>query len=416
MHPFPIAGLQQQRGLYQSRRADARRLPVLRPLRISSAARRNSKGEPARLHPAGAAAGSEIRAAHRTPMSTRLIYDKARQEGARRDLYRPAHRRGDRAAGRSSCVLCAYPFNNTGSAADRRHRRALRSGDRRRAWSARTTASRSRRTCALFVDDEINPFIGTGVIAVRDRRFPGRQFRPRRAWASSAAASSRRRSAAGGRSRCARCRPARRAGARHGRRRRAQWYNHSFPINTHGIELRPPHQLSRSRSELQGRDRPPAGAHDLQSTRERLEDVGLPHRQGRRRSRARSNASVVGDAATAPRQFRQQRRPVLASTPAAPSWAPIRRPARSTAICSPGTPSNLFVMGGAAFPQNAGLQPDRHDRRADLLVAQGRSRTQYLKSPGPLVPAQLARESAISLVHSGCRAAAASISCNPATD
>ena len=36
-----------------------------------------------------------------------------------------------------------------------------------------------------------------------------------------------------------------------------------------------PQQLSRSRSDLQGRDRPAAGAHDLQLHRERLQDVGV---------------------------------------------------------------------------------------------------------------------------------------------
>jgi gluconate 2-dehydrogenase alpha chain len=49
----------------------------------------------------------------------------------------------------------------------------------------------------LFVEDEINPFIGTGVNPACARRFPRRQFRPYGAWAFLAAVICIPRSAAG---------------------------------------------------------------------------------------------------------------------------------------------------------------------------------------------------------------------------
>lgn len=48
--------------------------------------------------------------------------------------------------------------------------------------------------------------------------------------------------------------------------------------------------------------------------------------------------------------------------------------------------SNLFVMGGAAFPQNAGHNPTGTIAALTYWSAQAIT-SQYLKSPGPLVPA-----------------------------
>ena len=48
--------------------------------------------------------------------------------------------------------------------------------------------------------------------------------------------------------------------------------------------------------------------------------------------------------------------------------------------------SNLFVMGGAAFPQNAGHNPTGTIAALTYWAAQAIT-TQYLKSPGPLVRA-----------------------------
>ena len=140
------------------------------------------------------------------------------EESPRRGLYRPAHRRRDRAAGRSRRAL-RLSLQQHAAAVDRRHRRTLRPRDRQRrgrqellpADQFERDAVRRRR------DQSVHRH---RIVAGRDRRFPGRQFRSRRAWGFSAAASSRPWSAAGGRSRSAPCLPARRAGARHGRRRR----------------------------------------------------------------------------------------------------------------------------------------------------------------------------------------------------
>ena len=48
--------------------------------------------------------------------------------------------------------------------------------------------------------------------------------------------------------------------------------------------------------------------------------------------------------------------------------------------------SNLFVMGGAAFPQNAGHNPTGTIGALTYWSAKAIT-TQYLKSPGPLVQA-----------------------------
>jgi gluconate 2-dehydrogenase alpha chain len=48
--------------------------------------------------------------------------------------------------------------------------------------------------------------------------------------------------------------------------------------------------------------------------------------------------------------------------------------------------SNLFVLGSAAFPQNAGYNPTTTIGALTYWIADA-IRTRYLKNPGPLVPA-----------------------------
>ena len=128
-HPFPTPASNSSARLYQSRRHDARRMPVLRPLRILRL-RVQCQGKPARLHPAGAAAGQEIRAA--VPGLCQPPHlRQGGEEGPWRGLYRPAHRRRDRAAGRS-CRALRLSLQQHAAAVDRRHRRTLRPGDRQR--------------------------------------------------------------------------------------------------------------------------------------------------------------------------------------------------------------------------------------------------------------------------------------------
>jgi len=73
------------------------------------------------------------------------------------------------------------------------------------------------------------------------------------------------------------------------------------------------------------------------------------------------------------------------TTPAAPSWAPPKVSVLNRYLQSWDV-SNLFVMGGAAFPQNAGHNPTATIGTLTYWSAKAITE-QYLKSPGPLVHA-----------------------------
>ncbi len=49
----------------------------------------------------------------------------------------------------------------------------------------------------------------------------------------------------------------------------------------------------------------------------------------------------------------------------------IRKPAPLTGYLQSWDVHNVFVIGASAFPQRAGLQPNRHGGRAGLLVSEG---------------------------------------------
>jgi choline dehydrogenase-like flavoprotein len=78
-------------------------------------------------------------------------------------------------------VLCAYPFNIVNL--------LLTSGigqpynpDTGRGVVGKNYCLQTMSNVQIFVEDEINPFIGTGVNPAAVDDFPGRQFRPRWAW------------------------------------------------------------------------------------------------------------------------------------------------------------------------------------------------------------------------------------------
>ena len=187
------------------------------------------------------------------------------------------------------------------------------------------------------------------------RRFQRRQFRPfgpglhrrrlHRALERPAA----------GRSRRIRRRRARRAGARSGRRRSAENYLRIDDDRHARRGDEPSRQLPRPRSDLPRRLWPAADAHDLRLHRQRAQDVGLPDRP-RRRDRqgdeaARDQASSRARASTTSCPTRRR------TTPAARSWAPIRRTSVVNRYLQSWDVPNLFVMGASAFPQNAGYNP-----------------------------------------------------------
>ena len=363
----PDTVVELQRALHQFRRTSDRPMPVLRALRIFRL-RVQRQGEPARLRAAGADGRTEIRAAHAGLCRADLIYDKAAKK-VRGVVYIDRHTGEELEQPAELVMLCAYPFNNALLLLDRRHRRALRSRRPARAWSARTTATRPRRTCMMFVEDEINPFIGTGVspAAIDDFQadnfdhgglgfFGGGFISP---------------SVSGGRPIQVRAVPP--GTPRWGsawKEATARWYNHCVPAQLPRHQLRPPQQLSRPRSDLQGRDRPAADPHDLQLHRQRLQDVGLPDREGGAASRApptpRSSATRGRAAATTAPATAAPR-----TTPAAPSWAPIRRTSVAQSLPAVLGGEQPVRHGRRGVPAESRPQSDRHHRRADLLVGEG---------------------------------------------
>ena len=264
-------------------------------------------------------------------------------------------------------VLCAYPFNNTllllTAGIGEPYDPVTGKGVVGKNYCQQTNSS-----VTLFVDDEINPFIGTGIVARRDRRFPGRQFRSRRPGLLR-----RRLHLAGGQRREAD--PGPRRASRHaalglgmegGDRALVQPL---LPDHHARHQLRAPQPLSRSRSDLQGRDRPAAGAHDLQLHRQRLQDVGVSHRKGHG-DRPCRQCQDRRQSAAAPGQFRHQQRPVLASHRRRDhgNRSDDQRDQSLSAVLGREQPVR---HGRRRLPAECRPQSDRNDRRADLLVGEG---------------------------------------------
>jgi gluconate 2-dehydrogenase alpha chain len=116
-------------------------------------------------------------------------------------------------------LLCSYVLNNTRlmlmSGIGKPYDPVANTGVVGRNYAYQTPSS-----VTLFFEDKVfNQFMAAGGLAMTNDEFNGDNF-DHPAWASSAAAACRRRPPARGRSRCARCRAARRAGAPNGRQ---QW-------------------------------------------------------------------------------------------------------------------------------------------------------------------------------------------------
>ena len=321
--PVPVPGRQHVAALHQSARRAARALHLLRLLR-EIRLRQLFQGQRADHDSAGADAQEEFRAAHRMRGHARSMHDKQAKRATSviyvdtqgQEFEQPAE----------IVIMCAYALHNprllllsgigtpydpqTGAG---RHRQELRLSDH---VAASTCSSTTR--C-------INPFIGAGALGIGIDDYNGDNFDHSGLGFIG-----------GGYLAC--------------------WQTNGRPIEYHpvpkdtpkwggkwkkavaknylttGDDLdarlgdEPPRQLSRSRSDLSGRLRPAADAHDVRLHRQRTQDVGLPdrprrrHRQDDERARDSTPRSAPGTTTSCP-----TRRRII---PAAPSWAPIRRPAR----------------------------------------------------------------------------------------
>ena len=290
---------------------------------------------------------------------SRLIYDQAAKK-VRGVIYIDRRTGEEIEQPADLVVLCAYPFNNTllllTAGIGEPYDPVTAKGVVGKNYCQQTNSS-----VTLFVDDEINPFIGTGSSPAAIDDFQGDNFDHGGLGFLGGGFISP--VVSGGRPIQVRAVPP--GTPRWG----SAWKEATvalvqplLPDHHARHQLCAPQPLSRSRSDLQGRDRPPAGAHDLQLHRKRLQDVGVSHREGRRRSPVPPMPGSSG--------LRNRAGAITASTmvcpritPAARSWEAIRRRARSTAICSAGR--RAICSSWAAPPSRrmpATIRPERSAR------------------------------------------------------
>ena len=112
----------------------------------------------------------------------------------------------------------------------------------------------------------------------------------------------------------------------------------------------------------------------------------------------RHAAEIINDIAKSmnPDAARTRRRPAPSpgrscpirarTTPAAPSWAPIRATARVNKYLQSWDCHNLFVVGANVFPHNASYNPTGPVGALAYWTADA-IKNRYVKNPGPLVPA-----------------------------
>ena len=288
-------------------------------------------------------------------------------------------------------VLGAYVFNNVRLLLDVEARQAVRPGHRDAAPSAGTTPTRpaaaaraagsstasstatwapartrSRSTTSTPTTSTTRAlgFIGGGSISLRPERRPADPEPDAR-------------------------RPARRPSAATGRSRSSSTTSASISVGFQGESPAYRHALPRPRPELPRHLRQPAAPDHVRLGAERAEDGRL-----RRAADARDHAADHPEGTAAPGRAADAGELRRTSSPAGRARCrrtTTRSPYQSThntggAImgADPNTSvvnnylqmwdaPNVFVVGACNFPQNAGLQPDRHRRRARLPRRRGRS-------------------------------------------
>ena len=159
-------------------------------------------------------------------------------------------------------------------------------------------------------------------------------------------------------------------GRRNGRRRCGTITSATVKPGTgvHGSFYSLPRRLSGPRSDLQGPLRPAADAHDDRFPRERAQTepvltdkfAEIIKTMGAQRRRQ----EIPHSARTTSRHIRRR------ISTAAPSWAPIPRPARQPLSAKLGR-AELVRAGRQRVPAERRLQPDRHGRGARLLGGGG---------------------------------------------
>jgi gluconate 2-dehydrogenase alpha chain len=310
----------------------------------------------------------------------RLLYDKTARK-VRGVTYIDRHTSEEIEQPADMVVLCAYTFDNVG---------LMLAAGIGKPYNPNTGAGVvGKNYCfqvnsflPIFVEEEVNPFIGTGSLPAAIDDFQGDNFdhgglgffgggflAP---------------SVSGGRPIQVRAVPL--GTPRWGtawKEATARWYNHAFPLYFHGsnyahrtnyLDLDPTYRDAIGRPLVRM-------TYNFKPNDHRM----AAYIMGKATEIARAaNAKVIG----AP-QLRETFNATLGASSHHTGGAIMGADPRTSVVnryLQAWGASNLFVMGGAVFPQNAGHNPT--GTIAALTYWSARAITsQYIKSPGPLVPA-----------------------------
>jgi gluconate 2-dehydrogenase alpha chain len=310
----------------------------------------------------------------------RLIYDKTARK-VRGVTYIDRHSGEEIEQPAGLVVLCAYTFDNVG---------LMLAGGIGEPYDPVTGAGVvGKNYCfqvnsflPMFVDDEVNPFIGTGSLPAAIDDFQGDNFdhgglgffgggflAP---------------SVSGGRPIQVRAVPP--GTPRWGtawKEATARWYNHAFPLYFHGsnyanrtnyLDLDPTYKDAIGRPLVRMTYNFKPNDHKMTA-----------YIMGKAVDIARAaNARVIGMP-----QLRETFNAALGASSHHTGGAIMGADPKTSVVnryLQTWDASNLFVMGGAVFPQNAGHNPTGTIAALAYWSAQAIT-SQYIKSPGPLVPA-----------------------------
>jgi gluconate 2-dehydrogenase alpha chain len=312
---------------------------------------------------------------------SRLMYDK--QAKKVRGVAYVDRRTGEEVEQPADMVvLCAYPFNNTqlllAAGIGEPYDPATGKGVVGKNYCHQTTSG-----VLMFVDDEINPFIGTGTSPAAIDDFQGDNFdhgglgffgggfiAP---------------AVSGGRPIQVRALPP--GTPRWGsawKEATARWYNHVVPLNCHGIS----YAHRNNYLDLDPTYKDAIGRPLIRMTYNYFDNdykmSAFLTAKAVEIARA-ANARIVGNPQPRRGNFGAGNGGAAHHTGGAimgtdPTTSAVNRYLQSWEA------SNLFVMGGATFPQNAGHNPTGTIGALTYWSAKAIT-TQYLKSPGPLVHA-----------------------------
>ena len=279
-------------------------------------------------------------------------------------------------------MLTAYAFNNTllmlHSGIGEPYDPATGKGAVGKNYCHQTTSN-----VQLFVDDEVNPFIGTGVSPAAIDDFQGDNFDHGGLGFFGGGFISP--AVSGGRPIQVRAVPP--GTPRWGsawKEATARWYNHTFPINTHGIsyahrnnylDLDPTYKDAIGRPLIRMTYNYTDNDYKMSKY---LTDKAVEIARA-------ANAKVIGDARPKTGNYGAGNGGASHHTGGAIMGADPKTSAVNRYLQS-WDASNLFVIGGSAFPQNPGHNPTG-TIGALAYWAAAKITSDYLKSPGPLVKA-----------------------------